>query len=261
MKMWLKKLFQLILAVFTLTSRATAAVVAEYNFNGTLSESTGNLSAASNHGTYFTADRFGNVNGALGFSGSQYATISGLGSFLSGKSSASVSGWYLFNSGRFTSGFMVTAPGQEGITPSLGIEVSAWGYLGGYMGVWYDVYTTAQPQQSAWHQITSVINQGSQPTLYLDGVEQPWMSPWVPSSLSNPIPSFTSDYGLGARIENGNPVYFSRGGIDDLQFYDSALSSLQVSQIYTQQLIPEPSALSLLAVGLGGLALVRRRRS
>ena len=44
MKVYLKKLIQLILAVLTLTSGATAAVVAEYNFNGTLSESTGNLS-------------------------------------------------------------------------------------------------------------------------------------------------------------------------------------------------------------------------
>jgi hypothetical protein len=48
---------------------------------------------------------------------------------------------------------------------------------------------------------------------------------------------------------------------DDMRIYDRALSSTEVSNLYTKESVPEPSALSLLAVGLGGLAMMRRRRS
>jgi hypothetical protein len=239
-----------------LTGDLTNGLVANYTFNNTLSDSTGTLSSASNYGTYFTSDRFGNANGALGFNGSQYATISGLGSIFSGKSAITVSGWYLVDDyfGKYNSGFINTASGQEGVTPALGIEVSAHGALGGQMGVWQDVYTQGVPQRGNWHQIVSVIQQGSLPTMYLNGVAQSWMSPWIPNVLSNPIASFTSDYGLGARIENNSPGYFSSGAISDLLFYETALSSTQVSALYGIQSVPEPSTYALF--GLGALALV-----
>ena len=48
---------------------------------------------------------------------------------------------------------------------------------------------------------------------------------------------------------------------DDMRIYDRALSSAEVSSLYTLESVPEASALSLLAVGLGGLAMMRRRRS
>jgi hypothetical protein len=48
---------------------------------------------------------------------------------------------------------------------------------------------------------------------------------------------------------------------DDMRIYDRALSSTEVSNLYATESVPEPSALSLLAVGLGGLAMMRRRRS
>jgi len=48
---------------------------------------------------------------------------------------------------------------------------------------------------------------------------------------------------------------------DDMRIYDRTLSSTEVSNLYATESVPETSALSLLAIGLGGLAMMRRRRS
>jgi hypothetical protein len=50
--------------------------------------------------------------------------------------------------------------------------------------------------------------------------------------------------------------YEFNGLAQDVYIYERALSPTEVTQ-----LVPEPSSLSLLAIGLGGLALVRRRRA
>ena len=60
--------------------------------------------------------------------------------------------------------------------------------------------------------------------------------------------------------------YFQFGGrrdveIDDVRFYQRALTSTENAYLYSVESVPEPSALSLLVVGLSGLAIFRRRRS
>ena len=62
--------------------------------------------------------------------------------------------------------------------------------------------------------------------------------------IINARTSYTTPDGLGID-----------GNYKDVYIYNRALSSSEVAA-----LVPEPSALSLLAIGLGGLALVRRRR-
>jgi hypothetical protein len=48
---------------------------------------------------------------------------------------------------------------------------------------------------------------------------------------------------------------------DDMRIYNRALSSAEVTTLYATESVPEPSALSFLATGLSGLAMLRRRRS
>jgi len=52
-----------------------------------------------------------------------------------------------------------------------------------------------------------------------------------------------------------------RGSMDDVMIFNTELSADEVRALYNVQSIPEPSSLSLLAVSLGGLAMMRRRRS
>jgi len=57
----------------------------------------------------------------------------------------------------------------------------------------------------------------------------------------------------------GNYYYevYNAGEMDDVRLYNRPLTSSEVHHLA----VPEPSALSLLAIGLGGWALVHRRRS
>jgi hypothetical protein len=89
-------------------------------------------------------------------------------------------------------------------------------------------------------------------SVYLNGVLQTNNAYAVNVDIMNTIPS---------------PLYFSSEGatanitIDDVRIWDRSLSNTEVAALYATERIPEPSALSLLAVGLGGLAMMRRRRS
>jgi hypothetical protein len=58
-------------------------------------------------------------------------------------------------------------------------------------------------------------------------------------------------------LGNSYHAQYNAGEMDDVRLYNRALTSLEVNYLA----IPEPSAFSLLAIGLGVLAIVRRRRS
>ena len=56
-----------------------------------------------------------------------------------------------------------------------------------------------------------------------------------------------------------NTIHSTNGQIDELYVFDEAIGADVVNSLFTNNVVPEPS--SALLVGLGGLALMRRRRS
>ena len=58
-----------------------------------------------------------------------------------------------------------------------------------------------------------------------------------------------------------NPDSTISGLIKERDATSGATTTLETQNRFSYLLVPEPSALSLLAIGLGALALVRRRRS
>jgi hypothetical protein len=106
---------------------------------------------------------------------------------------------------------------------------------------------------SKWHQLVWVYD-GSSIKNYLDGVAL--NSLYSPQSGFNIDPYTDFDVLRIGYDHAGIGVNPSLDGyLSDIRIYQFALTEAQVLAV------PEPSALSLLAVGLGALAMMRRRRS
>jgi hypothetical protein len=105
-----------------------------------------------------------------------------------------------------------------------------------------------------WKMITLTVT-STEYVAFLNGVE------FDRKTLDAPLfPS--SHIQLGSHTWNGGGGMSARMDVewDDLRIYDRALTSAEVTTLYATESVPEPSALSLLAVGSGGLAMMRRRR-
>jgi hypothetical protein len=74
------------------------------------------------------------------------------------------------------------------------------------------------------------------------------------------LDTYNSVLSMGGIDGDPTGLYF-HGSIDDVRLYNRPLSETEVATLYATESVPEPSSLSLLAIGLGGLAMMRRRRS
>ena len=248
-------------------SQPPPSPVANFTFNGTYADETGTISNAQAFGTYFTTNRFGESNSAIGFNGSQYARISGLGNLLSGKSGISIAGWYLVQNGKnhpfsYSSGFIENTSLGAGVSPAIRLWVSGDPNNGiqANMGRWSDVYTTTVFPMGNWAHLTIVLQEATTPLIYKDGVALQWGS--TPATFT-PI-TFASDYGIGVDITDGNPFYatYSVGAISDMKFYDQALTANEVETLYNAEAVPEPSTYALLLLsGAASLWALKHRKS
>lgn len=100
---------------------------------------------------------------------------------------------------------------------------------------------------SVWHLITVSVADND-PTVYLDGAD---------TGASTLTTSWTAGTGINIGRRNASTKKYFTGAIDDFAIFDTALSAAQVAALYNSQFaIPEPAAMTMLALGL---AVVCRR--
>jgi hypothetical protein len=106
-----------------------------------------------------------------------------------------------------------------------------------------------------WKMITLTVT-STEYVAFLNGVEFDRKTLDVPLFPNSHIQ-------LGSHTWNGGGGMSARMDVewDDMRIYNRALSSAEVTTLYATESVPEPSALSFLATGLSGLAMLRRRRS
>ena len=104
----------------------------------------------------------------------------------------------------------------------------------------------SKPSDGVWTHFAMTYD-GTTRTVYLDGVVEASMP-------SNPIEADnTPSDPLWFGALHGYDWYHLKGAMDDIQFYNQALSTSQIATVVAGGVVPEPSTFIMLIAGLLGL--------
>ena len=254
-----------LLTFFVFANCGRAAVIAQYDFNGNTDDS---IRGAGGAGLVTGTASYTDVssgNKAFHFDGSTYIKAA---SVLGGYSTATVSSWVKFDSfsSPWDNSTIVKDDWNAGGPIHFGTSqrvLAAQTAPGGYAGV----FGTQTLSTGQWYHFAFTFNgTSSNPFLKLyvngDEVGSQAISAGALSSSPSGIMSF------GAKLNPfGNPIdpgdQNLKGDMDGLAFFNTDLSGSEIKSISNAGVgaVPEPSTISMLAIGLAGFALHRRRRS
>jgi hypothetical protein len=254
-----------LLTFFVFANCGRAAVIAQYDFNGNTDDS---IRGAGGAGLVTGTASYTDVssgNKAFHFDGSTYIKAA---SVLGGYSTATVSSWVKFDSfsSPWDNSTIVKDDWNAGGPIHFGTSqrvLAAQTAPGGYAGV----FGTQTLSTGQWYHFAFTFNgTSSNPFLRLyvngDEVGSQAISAGALSSSPSGIMSF------GAKLNPfGTPIDPAdqnlKGDMDGLVFFNTDLSGSEIKSISNAGVgaVPEPSTISMLAMGLAGFALHRRRRS
>ena len=279
------------------SSSLLADVTAFWKFDNSGHDYSGNNNQLSLNGVSFSTDRFGRINSAGMFDGQSFAySSSNIG--VTGNSNRTVSLWLKINSQQDYA-MSLGYPGQligwgnpghvSGGGFALFYEALNNVYSGnqninfGALAFYRDANFEARNEfaLNQWNNVALTYG-GSMGSyrLYINGesVGQPILDGAYTNSSetldtengqvviggggsSGLDSSLDTVWSFDSSVSIPSDYHGFRGSMDDVMIFNTELSSDEVRALYNVQSVPEPSALSLLAIGLGGLAMMRRRRS
>jgi hypothetical protein len=236
----------------TPTGDLANGLVSFYSFNGNANDSVGGNNGTA-YGATQTADQFGNPIGAYYFDGiNNY--INTTARFSTGNAAKSFSIW--FNPSVIKRGWLIDGGlNQDGQAFGLFYESNYSPGLLFHGNNTYDVLVSNDTQAGYWYNAV-VTYDGSTLDCYLNGT--------LRASSTVTLNTSFSDILIGSRLDASNSeqptdAYF-KGVIDNVGIWNTALSSSQVSQLYTLQSAPEPSTYALFGIGAIGMLMVMRRK-
>lgn len=234
--------------------------VGQWDLNGNAQDSSGNNLNGTAANVTPTTDRFGQPNGAMLFGNnvSSRVTIPYQSSLNLG-SNFGVSMWFKYNQGWSYSDesliYQYNTITGNGWALDLNQDDGEYGEgkyklhfdildsftMSERAGSIFQIYSSALSVQdiTSWNKVSVSMLNGVA-SMYVNDVLQNTLS------FSGQVPTINADIIIGGSINPGDPV-----------------TMVPVERSFDQVVItiPEPSSLSLLAVGLGGLAMLRRRHS
>lgn len=236
----MKKKITTLLASVALTVNAFAQIptnglIGWYPFNGNANDESINTNDGTVNGATLSIDRFGNSNKAYNFNGiSDYIAIPNVA--VQGSSDRTISFWVKTNFQG--SGSMVVSTGTDvnvnGGNFNLRLENQNRfiGFMGGnFTAGGYDYYPTGTTilNDNQWHHVLVTFSSGNL-KFYVDGV------------LENTVAKNISTVGQANFIGRsnhggGNEAWFN-GLIDDVGFWDRALNSSEVTNVFNDTPAP-----------------------
>ena len=235
----------------TAQSFITNGLVAYYPFNGNANDASGNSNNATTVQATLTTDRYGNLNSAYSFNG----TNSYIG--FTNVPTTQVDNWSItawvkpsslnqvgiavalgYDDGNTGNGYSLGITGTGFATPGN----QFWGLFGGVTYVGFINGGFAFTETNQWYQIVMLRNSGVT-TFFVNG---------VPMTNSTSITPFTP---TGFRIGSNNGIRFFNGAIDDVRIYNRALSTNEVEQLYAVEEYCSPHAAQATAQVVNGFVV------
>ncbi len=243
MKIWLSLLGAFLFTNITAQINLTNGLYICYPLDGNANDFSGNLHHATNFGSTPTADRFGNLNGAMDFNGvNNYLSIN---NSFPDMSRFSISVWVNHTKITYPSCILSDAD----YTPyydvffnisddGLGIDANKTGGSINQMDAYplgnYSPIITGQQLNNSWHHLVWICDSSSQ-QVYIDTFLMASVNvPGTNIGYHNANPSIGR---LGDGVTNGAGYFqYFMGKIDEFRLYSRALNFSEVKALYTEQI-------------------------
>jgi len=215
----------------------TNSLVAYYPFNGNANDATGHGNNGKLAGNVVPAtDRFGNASSAYHFDGSTAAIQITNTLFNIGQPGYSISAWFASDNVAAANQVIFDTIPETGAALSLSDPMIP-GYVsfavGTATGIWTQLYMRGSETYSnqTWYQVV-LTKSASLYTLYINGQISDQQTIAAASEYN-----FDVGAALGSALPNGTSETFL-GRLDDYRFYNRALSSNEVQELYAYESAP-----------------------
>jgi hypothetical protein len=228
MKNIFKILFLTLSVNLAFSQAPTSGLVAFYPFNNNSNDESGNSRNGISSNVTYTIDRFGLSNKSAVFNATNSSITISSWSILNNNSTRTISLWFKAV-GQTTSQYMLSwgtnATNQSSVVGNYyGSGSSAFGFQGYSTGITQGFSGICPYFDNQWHSVI-FTHDGTTSKLFVDGVQK--------TSGANTFATGSSNLFIGNYF--GSSAFFN-GGIDDIRIYNRALSTTEVTQLYTAEL-------------------------
>ena len=255
--------FLVLVLVLGLAGSASASLVGYWALDGDATDSSGNGNDGAINGSVApAADRFGNLSGAMSFAGGGGDNIDvGNPPEFNLTGAMTITAWVYLDStsdnhGRRNARILGKMDGGGQRSWSTGIEKNVAGIdfpatiqVSSNGGDVIGLHEPSLPLDQ-WVHFAGVYTPGTSLEVYIDGDLAGIRTTDIPASQYS---ANGHSVLIGHRPACGDCGWY--GALDEVRLYDEALTEAQIEAVMA---IPEPA--TILMLGLGGLALIRRKR-